>query len=228
MTDRRVDMISDANVEDIQVQAPGESAATDVGNTYVLSKDGRRTAIILLLGVASIWIFALWSLITILDDGISGVEWVSAFLMLGILVVAPLVAWTLLEEINSRISVNDAGLRYRTLGGIDLAYSWDSLAGFEQARDPKRGRVARFFLGKEEEQPAPDAEDALDGTEEEPDTDLLRVRDGASPRIGNTVVSFLHRQAHGSAVPIYGGIEDREELLGEIRARLDKANRADT
>ncbi len=210
---------ADADVEEIVAHKLDESPAKEDARIYALSREGRRTAIIQMLGVASIWIFALWSLITILDDGISGVEWVSAFLMLGILVVAPMVAWTLLEEINSRISVSDIGLRYRSLGGIDLAYLWDDLTDFQQAE--KRGKVARFFLGDKEEQPALESEASLDDElEEEPNTELLHVRDGHGPQIGNPVVGFLHRQAHGAAVPIYGGIENREELLGEIRARL--------
>lgn len=219
MRSQPVDMTADANVEEIVAHTPGEGATKGDVRIYALSREGRRTAIILLLGVASIWIFALWSLITILDDGISGVEWVSAFLMLGILVVAPMVAWTLLEEINSRISVSDTDVRYRSLGGIDLAYSWDDLTGFQQAG--QRGKVARFFLGDKEEQPAVEAEaGADDEIEEEPNTELLHVRDGHGPQIGNPVVGFLHRQAHGAAVPIYGGFENREELLTEIRARL--------
>src|SRR5688572_3762283 len=210
MTSQRVDMTSNANVEEIPKTVPegdpdhrspttGDSAGTEVAHSYVLSREGKRTAVILLLGVATIWIFALWSLITIMDDGITGVEWVSALLMLGILLVAPLVAWTLLEEINSRISVSDAGLRYRSLGGIDLAYGWDDLAGFQQTE--RRGRLARFFLGDKEEQPAvnTEADVVADEELEGPNTELLIVRDGRVPRIGNPVVGFLHRQAHGLA-----------------------------
>src|SRR5207237_4819332 len=95
-----------------------------------------------------VWIFALWTLITILQDGISGVEWVSLALMLGLLVVAPVVAWTLLEEANSSITVSDAGIRYRTLAGITLDYAWDELSGF--APTGGRSRLARFFLGDDD------------------------------------------------------------------------------
>ena len=213
-------MTSDAKIEDLHAQTPGQSASDESVRTYSLSKDGRRTAFVLLLGVASIWVFAIWSLVTIFEEGISGVEWVSAFLMLGILVVAPMVAWTLLEEMNCRISISDNSLQYRTLGGVDLAYGWSDLIGFERTAR-QRGKVARLFLGKEE-QPAPAEAEATDDTDaaDEPDTVLVQVRDGASPRISNPLVNFLHRQAHGSAVPIYGGLENRDELLGEIRARL--------
>jgi len=224
MRSQPVDMTADANVENIlttdhQPPTTDGGTAKEDARIYALSKEGRRTAIILLLGVASIWVFALWSLITILDNGISGVEWVSAFLMLGILVVAPMLAWTLLEELKSRISVSDAGLRYRSLGGIDLAYSWADLTDFQQAG--QRGKVARFFLGDKEEQPAVEVEaSADDEMEEESNTELLLVCNGPGPQTGNPIVGFLHKQAHGAAVPIYGGIENREELLSEIRARL--------
>src|SRR5690349_18103375 len=81
---------------------------------YPISREGRRQALILLLGVVTIWIFALWSLITILQDGVMGVEWVSLALMLGLLLVAPVVAWVLLEEANSRLILTNSGIRYRT------------------------------------------------------------------------------------------------------------------
>src|SRR5207302_5606500 len=104
-----------------------------------MSRQGRRQAFILLAGVASIWIFALWTLVTILDGGITGVEWVSLVLMLGILVVSPLVAWALLEEAGSRIVTGEEGIKYQTIAGINLTYGWDELAGF-RATKSGRGR----------------------------------------------------------------------------------------
>lgn len=192
-----------------------------------MSRDGRRQAIILLLGVVSIWIFALWSFIVILDDGVGGVEWVSAFLMLGILIVAPVVAWTLLEEANSRITTGDDGIRYQSLAGIDITYPWEQVAGFPQKG--RRGRIARFFLGEEEVEPEPGPPQPLpqDGetepeSEEEPDTLLLNVRADRTAQISNPLVRFLHKQAHGTGVPIYGGLENRNDLLREINIRLDR------
>src|SRR5437868_11622969 len=120
------------------IEAPAEAETPGV---YPMSKDGRRQAIILLLGVISIWVFALWSLITILQDGITGVEWVSSLLMLGIIVVAPLVAWTTLEEANSRITTDDNGVTYTTLGGISLRYAWTDIVGFKDKG--RKGRLAR-------------------------------------------------------------------------------------
>jgi hypothetical protein len=240
--------------------APGEAGA----RVYHMSRDGRRQANILLFGVASIWVFALWSLITILQDGVGGVEWVSAALMIGMLVVAPVVAWTLLEEANSRIVTNESGIEYRTFAGIALAYGWDEVQGFKPKGE--RGRIAKFFLGDEEvdindnkvtkaeageprpgeisttegetEQiaasadgrdgapsaPAAREELAQDGDEglidEESETLLLAVRTDRAAQIANPLARFLHRQAHGTALPIYGGLEDRRELLDEIARRL--------
>jgi hypothetical protein len=221
--------------------------------------------LILLFGVASIWVFALWSLITILQDGVGGVEWVSAALMTGMLVVAPVVAWTLLEEANSRVVTSGAGIEYRTFAGIALTYAWDDVQGF----NPKtgRGRIARFFLGDEEvdinnnkvtkaeageprpgdnsttdaqieqvaanadgreralsapaarEELAEDGDEGL-GDNEEPDTLLLAMRTDRTGQIANPLARFLHRQAHGTALPIYGGLENRRELLDEIARRL--------
>src|SRR5437763_16457277 len=88
------------------------------GQVYRLTPDARRTALILLLGVAAIWVFALWTLITQAQDGLSGPEWVTAALMLGILLVAPVVGWTLLEERAATLTTDANGLTYRPLNGI--------------------------------------------------------------------------------------------------------------
>ncbi len=118
--------------------------------TYSMSRQGRRQAILLLLGVASIWIFALWSLITILQDGVNGVEWVSLLLMLGMLLIAPLVAWTLLEEANASIVTTGKGIEYHSIAGITLTYNWEELDGFKPKQS--KSRIASFFLGDNNEQ----------------------------------------------------------------------------
>src|SRR6476661_3996487 len=70
--------------------------------------------------------------------------------MLALLVVAPLVGWTLLEEANARIATSEQGIEYRTLGGVNLRYAWGDIAGFKLKEG--RGRLARFFLGDEDEE----------------------------------------------------------------------------
>ncbi len=201
---------------------------------YRMSRDGRRQAFVLLVGVLSIMVFAVWSLVTILDGGLSGAEWVSAVLMLGIIIVAPLVAWTLLEEANSRITVTDDGVRYTTLGGINLIYPWSQLSGFKQ--EGGRGRFARFFLGEEDTTDmktspvrAPGAQaEANNEDEEESEADAeslaLLVRDSyraeLNRQLPNGVVRFLHTQAHGATLPIYSGLENRDKLLSQIASHV--------
>lgn len=201
------------------------SPAQEPGRVYAMSKEGRRQAIILLLGVVSIWVFALWSLITILEAGITGIEWVSSLLMLGILLVAPMVGWALLEEAYSRVSLSDQGVRYQTIGGLDLTYAWDDLSGFKSAG--RRGRIARFFLGRGGEdrdnvagESAIHSDEVEESSEEEPETLALQVREGRAAGMPNPVLRFLHNQAHGDALPIYGGLEDRDSLITELKSRL--------
>ncbi len=221
-----------ANTEAQPANSPATAIVQAEANQYRMSREGRRQAVILFVGVLSLLVFALWSLITILDGGLDGAEWVSALLMFGILVVSPLVAWTLLEEANAYITVTDEGLRYTTLAGVTLIYPWAELAGFKQPGG--RSRIARFFLGDEDKIDTDSSAAALrddanieeEESEEEPETLALLVRDEYKGRLEsqlpNPVVRFLHLQAHGTALPIYGGLENRGELLTEINSRLNK------
>src|SRR5262249_32920144 len=161
---------------------------------------------------------------------------VSLALMLGLLLVAPVVAWVLLEEANSRLILTDSGIRYRTLAGIDLQYAWDDITG--PAPTGRRSRIAPFFLGDDapaSPNPPPqppeqqaqaalhaqehaveaqdedaDAEEAAD--EPEPETLLLNVRPTPANRIPNPVLNLLHTLGHGPTLPIYGALENRSEL----------------
>ena len=225
--------MADATTQPVVEPAPQESvvATSAPPGTYAMSRDGRRQAIVLLLGVISIWVFALWTLVTTLDGGLSGAEWVTAALMLAVLLVAPLVGWTLLEEANARYTVLPDGLTYSTVGGISLTFPWAEIQGVKPKDAP--GRLARFFLG--DDAPAttePDAtgDTATDsatgdaGAEAEPDgeprTVLLALSTNPSARIANPVVRFLHKQAHGDALPVYGGVENQQTLLDEIASRI--------
>ncbi len=222
--------MGDADLQNIALDA-APVAEREVGAAFPISREGRRQAIVLLLGVITIWIFALWSLISALDGGLGGVEMVTSLLMLGILVVAPLVAWTLLEEANSRYNLDDEGIRYHSIAGIDLEYRWDELSGFESKRS--RGRLARFFLGDRDEAEVDSsaarpndgreaqADDSDTHGEEDIDTLLLKVRKDRTGEISNPLVRFLHRQAHSSSLPIYGHLEGRGELLDAITSHLD-------
>lgn len=224
-------------MSDVEIQptaaTQAEARTSSISNEYRMSREGRRQAIILLIGVLSLEVFAVWSLLTILDRGIEGAEWVSALLMLAIGIVAPLVAWTLLEEINSRYLVAADGLRYSSLGGVDLLYPWEQLAGFKTKQ--QRGRIARFFLGDEGPEATNDnttleavapggTNNEEEESEAEPQTLALRVRESYRPQVdsqlGNPLVRFLRTQAHAHTVPIHDGIENRDELVSQIASRI--------
>ncbi len=221
--------MQDSDVQDI-ASAVAPVPTTGGDGSYGMSREGRRRAIILLLGVASIWVFALWSLITILQDGVSGVEWVSSLLMIGIIVVAPLVAWSLLEEANARITTSDRGIGYSTIGGINLNYPWNELSGSRP--EEGRSRIARFFLGEDDSKtgdqanvntsvaPEEGAENEA-ADDDEIDTLQLRLRPGTTSQIANPLVRFLHRQAQGDVLPVYAGIENRDALLREIASHTE-------
>jgi hypothetical protein len=236
--------MSNTEAEPITAPAPAEPApeavSSDTPGTYTMSRDGRRQAIILLLGVISIWVFALWSFIAIFSGGVTGVEWVTGALMLGIILVAPIVAWTLLEEANARITTGDQGITYSTFGGLKLTYAWADIAGFK--RKGRKSRLARFFLGdddgddnsndpdnnnntpviEEDARPVKAGEDEETAPEDEPETVLLALRTDPAAQVANSVVRFLHKQAHGDALPIYGGLENRRALLDEISSHMMK------
>lgn len=221
-----------SDVDTQPAAAPASTLTSSTSNEYRISREGRRQAVILLVGVLALEVFAVWSLVVVLDRGLDGVEWVSALLLLGMALLSPAVAWTLLEEINSRYLVTGEGLRYSSTGGLDLLYPWDQVVGFKTRE--RRGRIARFFLGDE------DPEDTVDDTttpatppdganedeeesEAEPQALALQVRESYRSRLdsqfGNPIVRFLHTQAHGYTLPIYEGLENREQLVSQIASR---------
>ena len=128
----------------------------------------------------------------------------------------PVVAWALLEEANSRITTGDTGIHFYSLAGIDLHYEWGELSGF-QPKD-RKGKVARFFLGDDDKE---EGIDEADTGEEEPelDTRLINTPDHTA-QIKNPVARILHKLSHGSSLPIYGGIENRDDLLKAITSHL--------
>ena len=65
-------------------------------------------------------------------------------------------------------------------------------------------------------------EDEENAPEDEPDTALLALRKDPAAQIANPVVRFLHKQAHGDALPVYGGLENRKALLDEISSHITK------
>lgn len=173
--------------------------------TYRLSPSARRSAMALLIGALLIWVFALWTLrISIatssdpstgllqalrenLDRGLSLGQMIPALLMVVLLAATPLVAWSILEELGAQYTPTDAGLRFTSFG-IALTCPWSSVIGIRRRHD--------------------DADDPLDE---------VTLRDDPSIQIRNPLVRWLHRQACGAGrLPIYSGVENRDDLLREI------------
>lgn len=176
--------------------------------TYRLSSTGRRTTLILLFSACAIWGFALWSLRSTLhlsyhplefwpslrasiEQGISFSQLVPALLMLVLIVATPLLIWNLLEEWAAAYTPTEAGLRFTSLG-IVILYPWDAIQGVQPVDD--------------------DSDDPMD--------ELIIARDQTG-QIRNPVLRFLHAQAFGrNRLPIYGGLEARDDLLSEIQRRI--------
>lgn len=183
--------------------------------TYRLSRRGRRTAYLLLVGSLLIWLFALWTLKNTLRIGLrpqtflpslqalwgrlsgtSGTmtaeEIIPAIIMLALVLVVPLLIWNIIEELRASYTVGPAGITFRSLG-IELFYPWSEVVSLR-----------------------PVDEEA----DEEP-LDELVLKNSRLSSIRNPLLRFLHAQAYGRRrLPLYGGLEEREELLERIRAYL--------
>ncbi|HET9223254.1 MAG TPA: hypothetical protein VFO07_12160 [Roseiflexaceae bacterium] len=184
--------------------------------TYRLSPSGRRTALILLVGALIIWAFALWTFRRTLGisynpllfwsslraaiegqngQGLSIGQIVPALLMLVLIVATPLVIWNILEEWAAAYTPTDAGLRFASLG-VDLTYPWVGI-----------GAICR-----------------VDDDADEPLDELL-LREDYTRQIRNPLLRFLHGQAYGrTKLPLYAGLQDRDELINEIRQRASLAD----
>jgi hypothetical protein len=181
--------------------------------TYRLSSSGRRTALILLVGALIIWAFALWTFRRTLGisynpllfwgslraaiqgadgQGLSIGQIVPALLMLVLIVATPLVVWNILEEWAAAYTPTDTGLRFASLG-IDLVYPWAGIGAIRH----------------------------LDEDSDEPMDELL-LREDYTRQIRNPLLRFLHGQAYGrTKLPLYAGLQERDELLAEIRRRAE-------
>jgi hypothetical protein len=190
--------------------------------TYRLSPSGRRTALILLVGALIIWAFALWTFRRTLGisynpllfwdslraaiqgeggQGLSIGQIVPALLMLVLIVATPLVIWNILEEWAAAYTPTEAGLRFASLG-VDLTYPWVGIGAIRRVDD--------------------DADEPMDE---------LLLREDYTRQIRNPLLRFLHSQAYGrTKLPLYAGLQDRDELLAEIRQRasLDETEEPST
>ncbi len=120
-----------------------QSAPAPARHTYRLRRETRWTVGALLIGVVLIAIYAIWTLVSLLAGGPSGGDWINAAFMLAILVISPLVAWSLLAEWSTTITTSPEGLTWRAAGGLRLAYAWSEIAGLA----PAAPRWRPFSLG---------------------------------------------------------------------------------
>lgn len=173
--------------------------------TYRLSASGRRIVLILLVGALIIWGFALWSFRSTLNisynplnfwsslnasiaQGLSISQLAPALLMLVLIVATPLLVWNLLEEWAAGYTPTSDGLRFESLG-FAVTYPWSAISAVRR----------------------------VDDDSDEPMEEVLITGDYTG-QIRNPVVRFLHAQAYGrNRLPIYAGLEAREELLIEIQ-----------
>lgn len=183
--------------------------------TYRLSAAGRRNLLVLLVAALLIWMFALWSfastlrisynplqfwpsLLASLGQGLTIGQVVPALLMLVLIVATPLLIWSLLAEWAAAYTPTPDGLRFESLG-VRVVCPWNQV------------RAVR----------------PVDADADEPFDELLLDSD-PSAQIGHPVARFLHRQSWGAnRLPIYPGLEEREELLAAIRSALETASRAE-
>ena len=164
--------------------------------------------LILLVGALIIWAFALWSFSSTLEvsynplrfwptlsasfaQGLSVGQVVPALLMLVLIVATPLLVWNLLEDWAANYTPTPEGLRFESLG-IAISYPWAGMSSLQQVDD--------------------DSDEPLDE---------LIVNSDYTAQISNSLLRFLHSQAYGRRkLPIYAGIEGRDELLATIRQQL--------
>ena len=209
---------------------------------YRLAPEARRTTLVLFLGVLAIAIFAIWSLVALLTGGLQGPEWVSALLMLAILALSPVVAWGLLAEYNATILTNDAGLTYRTIGGITLTYPWPQVRGLapapsglftfgDKARAAGRNAAESTLAierepvtGKDVEIPpaVPDGV-AAEAAPESETTWQIVVDPPAPERIANPLARMLYQRSYAGGLPLPMGLQDRPALIAEIAAHRTAA-----
>lgn len=160
---------------------------------YRLSATGRKVAVVLLAGVASIFAFAGWTLYRLLPGGIDLGDAVPFVLMVGLLISTPLLAWNIIEELAVSVVISDDGLVFRS-AGIAISCSWNEVVGFSEVE-------AGSWLGGE-------------------GGSVHLSRDCASA-ISNPLLRFLHWQANGpKRIRLYASLDDRESLQARIKDHI--------
>ena len=184
--------------------------------TYRLGRAGRRVAYLLLVGSVLIWGFALWTLKNTLKIGLrpenilptlkllakrllgfagteplTAEEAIPALVMAVLVVVVPLLIWNIIEELRASFTVGPNGLTFQSWG-IRLEYPWTEVADLRP----------------------------VDEETEEPLHELV-VRASRLATIRGGLARFLHWQAYGpKKIPLYSGLEERDDLLARIRGYM--------
>jgi hypothetical protein len=171
--------------------------------TYRLAPSGRRLTLTLMLGTLLLWFWVIWlvgagyaapgmTFRAALQNGSDAAHVIPAGVLLAMIVVTPLLLWSLWQEWRTSYTLSDDGLTYRTAAG-SLHYTWPSVRGVEIKDDPKA-------LG------------------------AVLVTPGGLKQIRNPLSRWLCRQTFGAdRVPLYAGIENRDELVQEITRRIGSA-----
>ena len=177
-------------------------------NTYRTSASGRRVILTLLVGALVIWAFALWSfqntlgvsynpltfwgsLSAAIAQGLGIGQIVPALLMLVLIVATPLLVWNLLEEWAATYTLTETGLRFQSLG-VELQIPWTAIQHVRRVEDDGDETLHEIVLTAE-----------------------------VSRQIKNPLVRWLHTQGFGrQRLPIYAGIEQRDELVSAIQQRV--------
>jgi hypothetical protein len=177
--------------------------------TYRLSSAGRRTALILLIGALIIWAFALWTFRSTLGISYNPLQfWASLraaiqgdngqglsigqivpALLMLVLIVATPLVIWNILEEWAAAYTPTEDGLHFASLGVDLTYPWAGIDAIHRVDD--------------------DADESIDE---------LLLRD--TRQIRNPLLRFLHGQAYGrKKLPLYAGLQDRDELLSEIRRR---------
>lgn len=175
--------------------------------TYRLTPAGKRQTAVLLAAALLIWAFAIWSFASTLRISYSPLRlWpslqeslaaglglgqvVPALLMLVLIIATPLLIWALLQELSAAYTPTPEGLRFEALG-VRAVLPWPSLRGLRRADE---------------------GDEAFD--------ELIVAGDHGA-QVANPIVRFLHRQAASPGrLPLYPGVEQREELIAEIQRHM--------
>lgn len=178
--------------------------------SYQLSSVGRRNALLLMVGAGLIWAFAVWTFQSTLnisytpdgitnslgmlwsDDGLSVNTTIPAVFMLVLMIAAPLTMWNIAMEWVARYTPTNDGLRYESMM-ISMLIPWNSI-----------GEIR-----------------AVDADSDEASHEL-RLKIDPTTQIANPVWRLLHAQAYGRTVlPIHAGVDQRDDLIDEIRRRTN-------